>query len=166
MFERLRRVRWSVNMAQLFCQVFWMVAATVAGPVHLVVHGAKLYVTSGNSIYSGVCVSLPPVIPAVPASNQFSSAAPPPYPTPPSGYTNSVTLTLTNLNLGLPDDAGPSGFAFDSSGNLYVALRKLSQIYAFSPKSSGNSPFTPWNNNPIFSLPDEPEFLLWMENVS
>jgi hypothetical protein len=141
-------------------------STTISGPVHLLVRNGNLYVNSGDSIYCGTCVSLPATIPALPALDQFSSAAPPPYPAPPSGYTNSVTLTLTDLNLGLPKGSGPSGFAFDSSGNLYVALRKLSQIYAFSPNQSGGNPFTPSANNPIFTLGDEPEFLLWIENAS
>ena len=139
-------------------------AAPLEGPVHLLVRGGKLYVTSGNSIYYGTCVSPPAMLPPLPSSNQFSKSAPPPWPAPASGYTNSVTLTLTDLNLDLPNGAGPSGFAFDNSGNLYVALRKLSEIYAFSPGSSGG--FTPSSSNPIFMVGDEPEFLLWIQNAS
>jgi hypothetical protein len=138
-------------------------ATTIEGPVHLLVQGNNLYVTSGNSIYCGPCVSLPSTIPALPATDQFSSKnPPPPYPAPPSGYTNSVTLTLKDLNLDLPSGAGPAGFAFDTSGNLFVAARKTSAIYAFSPTS-----FAPWSNDPIFSnLGDEPEFLLWVPDPS
>jgi hypothetical protein len=143
-------------------------STALKSPVHLLVHSGNLYVTSGDSIYCGACVSLPTNIPAVPASGQFSGVpAPPPYPAPPSGYTNSVTLSLSDLNLGLPKGSGPSGFAFDTSGNLYVALRKLQQILAFSPNThvkKGSSPFSPSSKNPIFALQDDPEFLLWMAN--
>jgi hypothetical protein len=139
-------------------------------PVHLVVHSGNLYVTSGDSIFCGSCVTLPATIPAVPASDQFSGvSALPPYPAPPSGYTNSVTLTMKDLKLGLPRGSGPSGFAFDTFGNLYIGLRKSQQICAFAPNTNpkkGDNPFTPSSKNPIFTLKDGPEFLLWMENQS
>ncbi|HEY3841159.1 MAG TPA: hypothetical protein VGL72_31525 [Bryobacteraceae bacterium] len=142
-------------------------ATTLDGPVHLVRQGNTIYVTSGNSVYSGTCVSLPATIPALPAKDRFKGNKVPPYPAPPADYGNSVTLKLTDLGLDLPSGGGPSGIASDNSGNLFVALRKTSEIYAFAPNTSGSgSPFTPWSTNPIFSsLGDEPEYLLWTETV-
>jgi hypothetical protein len=117
----------------------------------------------------GNCVTPPANLPALPTPNQFAGAPPPPYPPLPSGYTNSVTLTLSDLGLNLPSGFGPSGLAFDSSGNLYVAGRLSNQIYGYSPATGVNppSPFAPFSNNPIFSkLPDQPEFLLWVADQS
>ena len=62
-------------------------ATTVPGPVHLLVQNDTLYVTSGDSVLAGPCVAAPANSPSLPASNQFSAAAPPPYPAPPAGYT-------------------------------------------------------------------------------
>jgi hypothetical protein len=138
-------------------------------PVHLVVQNGVLYVTSGNTVLYGNCVTAPATLPPLPAPNQFAGAPPPPYPAPPSGYTNSVTLKLTDLGLNLPAGFGPSGLAFDSSGNLYVAGRLAQQIYGYSPATGKNppSPFVPFSGNPIFSkLPDQPEFLLWVADQS
>jgi hypothetical protein len=131
-------------------------------PVHLIVRNGVLYVTSGNTVLYGNCVSAPATLPPLPTPNQFAGVPPPPYPAPPSGYTNSVTLKLTDLGLNLPSGFGPSGVTFDSSGNLYVAGRLSQQIYGYSPTGK-TPPFVPFSNNPIFpSLPDQPEFLLWI----
>jgi hypothetical protein len=145
-------------------------STTVSGPVHLLVQDGILYVTSGDSVWYGPCVAAPANPPAPPSQNQFSGGpVPPPYPAPPSGYTNSVTLTLSDLGLNLPKGSGPSGITFDTSGNLYVALRKTSEIYEFVPNPATDDqqptpPFVPvTKGNPIFKkLPDEPEFLLWV----
>lgn len=93
-------------------------STTVKGPVHLLVQDGTLYVPSGDSVLHGPCVSAPANPPALPAPNRFSgpAAPPPPYPAPPSGYVNSVTLTLSDLGLNLPKGSGPSGLAFDVSG--------------------------------------------------
>jgi hypothetical protein len=138
-----------------------------SAPVHLVVQNGVLYVTSGNTVLYGNCVAAPANLPPLPTPNQFASD--PPYPTPPAGYTNSVTLTLSDLGLSLPSGFGPSGLAFDSSGNLYVAGRTSNQIYGYSPATGIDppSPFVPFSNNPIFSkLQDQPEFLLWVPDQS
>jgi hypothetical protein len=138
-------------------------------PVHLVVQNGLLYVTSGNTVLYGNCVTAPANLPPLPTPNQFAGAPPPPYPAPPSGYTNSVTLTLKDLGLNLPSGFGPSGLAFDSSGNLYVSGRLSNQIYGYSRATGINppSPFVPFSNNPIFEkLPDQPEFLLWVPDQS
>jgi Beta-propeller repeat len=140
---------------------------TSGAPVHLVVQNSILYVTSGNTVLYGNCVAAPANLPPLPTPNQFASE--PPYPTPPSGYTDSVTLTLNDLGLSLPTGFGPSGLAFDSSGNLYVAGRTSNQIYGYSPATgkTATSPFVPLSNNPIFSnLPDQPEFLSWVPDQS
>jgi len=143
----------------------WGSTSLAKGPVHLLVHDGTLYVTSGNSIFSGACVSPPSNAPAAPSSSQFSSGpVPPPYPNPPSGYTNSVDLKLTDLGLSLP--SGPSGLAFDDLGNLYVALRTANQIWKYVPNPKGTPPFVPSPDGPLFSVPDNPEFLLWIEDQS
>ncbi|HLK70053.1 MAG TPA: hypothetical protein VKU19_41775 [Bryobacteraceae bacterium] len=144
-------------------------STTVSGPVHLLINQGILYVTSSDSVLSGPCVTPPANPPSPPAKNQFESGpVPPPYPAPPAGYTDSVTLTLQDLGLNLPKDSGPSGLAFDSSGNLYVALRKAQQIFKFVPNTSpGGPPFVPFSSNPIFDkLKDSPEFLLWIPTQS
>jgi hypothetical protein len=145
-------------------------STAVSNPVHLVQQNGVLYVTSGNTVLYGNCVAAPATLPALPTANQFAGApVPPPYPAPPSGYTNSVTLTLKDLGLNLPAGFGPSGLAFDSSGKLYVAGRLSKQIYGYSPATGVNPPssFVPFTNNPIFSnLPDQPEFLLWVPDQS
>jgi hypothetical protein len=142
----------------------------VSGPVHLVQQNGVLYVTTSKTVLYGNCVTPPANLPPLPTANQFAGVpVPPPYPAPPSGYTNSVTLTLQDLGLNLPSGFGPSGLAFDSSGNLYVAGRLSNQIYGYSPATGVNppSPFVPFSNNPIFSnLPDQPEFLLWVPDQS
>jgi hypothetical protein len=142
----------------------------VSGPVHLVQQNGVLYVTTSKTVLYGNCVTPPATLPPLPTPNQFAGVpAPPPYPAPPSGYTNSVTLTLKDLGLNLPSGFGPSGLAFDSSGNLYVAGRLSKEINAYSPATGVNppSPFVPFSNNPIFSkLPDQPEFLLWVPDQS
>ena len=142
----------------------------VSGPVHLVQQNGVLYVTTSKTVLYGNCVASPANLPPLPTANQFAGVpVPPPYPAPPSGYTNSVILTLKDLGLNLPSGFGPSGLAFDSSGNLYVAGRLSNQIYGYSPATGVNppSPFVPFSNNPIFSnLPDQPEFLLWVPDQS
>jgi len=142
----------------------------VSGPVHLVQQNGVLYVTTSKTVLYGNCVTPPANLPPLPTATQFSGVpVPPPYPTPPTGYTNSVTLSLKDLGLNLPSGFGPSGLAFDSSGNLYVAGRLSSQIYGYSPATGVNppSPFVPFSTNPIFSnLPDQPEFLLWVTDQS
>jgi hypothetical protein len=142
----------------------------VSGPVHLVQQNGVLYVTTSKTVLYGNCVTPPANLPPLPTANQFAGVpVPPPYPKPPSGYTNSVALTLKDLGLNLPSGFGPSGLAFDSSGNLYVAGRLSSQIYGYSPATGVNppSPFVPFSTNPIFSnLPDQPEFLLWVTDQS
>ena len=141
----------------------------VSGPVHLVQQNGVLYVTTSKTVLYGNCVTPPANLPPLPTPNQFAGAPPPPYPAPPSGYTNSVTLTLKDLGLNLPSGFGPSGLAFDSSGNLYVSGRLSNQIYGYSPATGINppSPFVPFSNNPIFEkLPDQPEFLLWVPDQS
>ena len=141
----------------------------VSGPVHLAQQNGVLYVTTGKTVLYGNCVAPPASLPPLPTPNQFAGAPPPPYPAPPSGYTNSVTLTLKDLGLNLPSGFGPSGLAFDSSGNLYVSGRLSNQIYGYSRATGINppSPFVPFSNNPIFEkLPDQPEFLLWVPDQS
>jgi hypothetical protein len=142
----------------------------VSGPVHLVQQNGVLYVTTSKTVLYGNCVTAPTNLPPLPTPNQFAGMpVPPPYPAPPSGYTNSVSLTLKDLGLNLPSGFGPSGLAFDASGNLYVAGRLSNQIYGYSPATGVNpqSPFVPFSNNPIFSnLPDQPEFLLWVPDQS
>jgi hypothetical protein len=88
----------------------------------------------------------------------------PPYPTePPKGYNSSATLTLKKLDLAKANSS-PSGIAFDSSGNLYVADRKGMAIYKYVPNAYGDSPpfVAPADTTPPFiTTTDQPEFLLW-----
>jgi len=140
----------------------------IPSPIHLAVQGGTLYVGSGDSVYSGALVTEPNPLPALPSADEFSSKnPPPPYPTAPSGYTGSVTLTLTDMNLGIPAGSAVSGITFDDSGNMYVALRKAQEIYQFTLSSSNDGRATSGTQNPLFSgLPDAPEFLLWMSDGS
>src|ERR1035441_7580168 len=61
----------------------------VSGPVHLVQQNGVLYVTTSKTVLYGNCVTPPANLPPLPTPNQFAGAPPPPYPAPPSGYTNS-----------------------------------------------------------------------------
>jgi hypothetical protein len=130
-------------------------STAIPSPIHFAVRNGNLYVGSGDSVYSGALVSEPTSLPALPSATQFSSQNPPlPYPAPPSGYTGSVTLGLTNLKLNIPSGSAVSGITFDDSGNMYLALRKGQAIYQFPPDQA--------KGNPLFSgLPDQPEFVLW-----
>jgi hypothetical protein len=136
----------------------------IPSPIHLVVQSGNIYIGSQGSVFSGPLVAPPQDRPVSPPPNQFAGGSvPPPYPTPPSSYTNSVALTLQDLNLTVPKNSAVSGMTFDDSGNLYVALRNKMAIYQFQPNpNGGNPPFVSGTNPLIHGLQDEPEFLLWL----
>jgi hypothetical protein len=141
--------------------------ASIASPVHLAVFENQLYAGSGNSVYSGALVSPPGALPQVPSPTWFEGQTVPPFPPPPDGYTNSVTLTLKNLNLNLPPGSPVSGITFDDSGNMYVALRAARAIYKFASASGrGKQTFAGAQAAFISGLPDDPEFVLWVSDKS
>jgi hypothetical protein len=136
----------------------------IQSPIHLAVQNGDIYVGSQGSVFSGTLATPPQNPPFSPPPNQFAGGGvPPPYPAPPSGYTNSVALILQDLNLNVPKGSTVSGMTFDDSGNLYVALRNGMAIYQFQPNpNGGNPPFVSGSNPFIPDLHDEPEFLLWL----
>ncbi|MDQ2774933.1 MAG: hypothetical protein M3Y57_08445 [Acidobacteriota bacterium] len=104
-------------------------SAEISSPIHLAVQNGNIYVGSQGSVFSGPLVAPPQNRPLSPTPNQFAGGSvPPPYPAPPSNYTNSVALTLRDLNLTIPKDSAVSGMTFDDSGNLYVALRNKKAV--------------------------------------
>ncbi len=123
----------------------------LSSPVHLLVYKNNLYVSSGSVVSYGPCPAPPSAPPALPGAFSSSQFPIPPYPTPPSGYTGSVTLSL-ELFTTLPDTV--SGMAFDNHGNFYAALRKKKEIYQL--------PFGSTAPQLLTSVPDSPEFLLWL----
>jgi hypothetical protein len=124
----------------------------LSSPDHLLVYKNFLFVSSGNVIAYGPCPGPPPTPPALPGAFSTSQFPIPPYPAPPGGYTDSVTLSL-EIYTTLPDTV--SGMAFDDRGTFYAALRTKQEIYQRLSGSTAPQLF-------ISSLPDSPEFLLWL----
>ncbi len=146
--------------------ILWGSAAASA-PVHLVVQNKMLYVSTADGVYYGTCPSPPTKdVPSLPEPFKKHEEPVPPYPKhPPKGYNTSVTMTLADLGLS-PAPETPSGMAFDSSGNLYVADRTGKAIYKYVPNPKSDSPpFVSPNGttNAFINTPDQPEFLLWYE---
>jgi hypothetical protein len=106
---------------------------TVSGPIHLLGAGTKIYVSSG-----GNKKATPPISPSVVCYDLESK---------------SVTTVVSDSAL-----ASVSGIAFGGDGNFYVADRTGKTIRKYVP---GTVPFAPLGVF-IDSLPDEPEFLLYV----
>jgi hypothetical protein len=143
-------------------------SAVANAPVHLVVNDKTLYVSTSDGVYFGACPSPPTKdVPSLPDPFKKNEEPVPPYPKdPPKGYNTSVTMKLADLGLS-PAPKTPSGMAFDSNGNLYVADRTEKKIYMYvpNPKKGDSPPFvTPSGAaTPFICTPDQPEFLLWYE---
>jgi hypothetical protein len=119
-----------VKVYDLTSGTFLCAASLSAGPIHMLAVGATLYVAAGSAIYTGA----------------------------PTETNAAWTLTLTALALSpaLPDEA--SGFCFDGSGNLYVALRTQNSIYQYNSSLKGAAFLT--------NLPDNPEFVVWQATIA
>ena len=114
---------------------------TLAGPIHLLGLGTKIYVSCG-----GEKKASPPVSPSVQCFDLVSLQL--------STVVSDSSLTSV------------SGIAFGADGNFYVADRTAQTIRRYAPTTT---PFTPLgifidsqSKNNKDGLPDQPEFLLYV----